>query len=253
MTLDEKLERNLCKRDCHAFIFGIRDRHQRRHTFLNTKDEHNPGAPIGPFPDKLYLRALVDCFLVSGHVLDPEKARYALEWGLPIEHLAQMAETGMCAIEKSRQMMVTWIVLAYLLWRAKYMPLQLILVQSKREDDAKKLVCVKENELEAARMTFMEYHLPNHLKTLDFRKKGAVTKCNIYFPETGSHVWGIPEGGSIIRSHVASVLFSDESAFQPAFGEAYRAALPAIHGGGQALFVSSAEVGEFQQLVEAER
>jgi hypothetical protein len=47
-------------------------------------------------------------------------------------------------------------------------------------------------------------------------------------------------------------LFSDEAAFQPEFGEAYTAALPAVRGGGQAIFVSSAEMGDFQELVEAE-
>jgi hypothetical protein len=73
----------------------------------------------------------------------------------------------------------------------------------------------------------------------------------VNFPN-GSTVIAIPEGGSKIRSRVPSVLFSDEAAFQPEFGEAYKAALPAVNGGGQAIFVSSAEVGEFQSVVGAD-
>jgi hypothetical protein len=48
-------------------------------------------------------------------------------------------------------------------------------------------------------------------------------------------------------------LFSDEAAFQPDFGLAYQAALPALRGGGQGIFVSSAEVSDFATLVEAEK
>ena len=180
----------------------------------------------------------------------PPDARYAKRWGFSDEFLENIAETRMMAIEKSRQMTITWVVLAYVLWRAKFHEHQLILCQSKREDDAKKLVCVKETEIDAARLTFMEHHLPPYMRSIDFSRKASITKCNVFFPN-GSHVWGIPEGGSIIRSHTPSLVFSDESAFQPAFGESYRALLPAVHGGGQAIFVSSAEPGEFQELVES--
>lgn len=214
------------------------------------KDEHNIYHPTQPFPDLPYLRAMIDMFLVGGGIIRPEDAKYALDWGLSLGDLCVLGETSIIAVEKSRQVMITWIALAYILWRAKFMEHQLIMVQSKREADAQKLVCVKESEPDAARLTFMETHLPSHLRSVDFSRRGATSKCNVYF-DSGSHVWGIPEGGSIIRSHTPSLLFSDEAAFQPAFGEAYRAALPAIRGGGQLIVVSSAEQGDFQMLVEA--
>lgn len=258
----EALEWEMCAKDAHSFIFGLKMPSGVTKRFLFTKDEHRTDTAVQPFPDKPYLRALIDCFLVSGGFIPPEHADYALKWvfhdhegnlrGFTHEFLETIAETHMVAIEKSRQMTITWVVLAYILWRAKFHAHQLILVQSKREDDAKKLVCVKETEVDAARLTFMESHLPEHMKSIDFNRKGAVTKCNVFF-DNGSHVWGIPEGGSLIRSHTPSVVFSDESAFQPQFGESYRAMLPAVHGGGQAIFVSSAEPGEFQQLLESDK
>lgn len=248
---EQRIEYEMCKRSAHTFIFGMDVKEGWRH-FLYTKDEHNIYNPKQPFPDLPYLRCMIDMFLVGGRIIEPEDAHYALSWGLDKDHLRALYDTSIIAVEKSRQVMITWVALAYILWRAKFMEHQLILVQSKREADAQKLVCVKESEPDAARLTFMETHLPPHLRSVDFSRRGATAKCNVYF-DSGSHVWGIPEGGSIIRSHTPSLLFSDEAAFQPAFGEAYRAALPAIRGGGQAIFVSSAEVGEFQQLLEADR
>lgn len=239
---EQKIEFEMCRRSAHTFIFGKTWPDGGVTNFLKTKDEHNIYHAVQPFPDLPYLRVMVDQMLVGGRIIEPEEATYALEWGVPIGDLRHLHKTCILMVEKSRQVMITWVALAYILWRAKFMEHQLIMVQSKREDDAKKLVCVKESEPDAARLTFMETHLPQHLRTVDFSRRGATAKCNVYF-DSGSHVWGIPEGGSIIRSHTPSVLFSDEAAFQPAFGEAYRAALPAIRGGGQAIFVSSAEVG----------
>lgn len=245
----QRVEWELCRRNAHTFIFGLQEGDHVKH-FLHTKDEHNTYRPTQPFPDLLYLRVMVDLFLIGGKFITPQEAIYAKEWGLALDQLGLLYERNVLAVEKSRQVMITWVVLAYILWRAKFMAYQLIMVQSKREADAQMLTCVKETERDAARLTFMENHLPPHLQSADFGHKGATRRCNVYF-KNGSHIWGIPEGGSIIRSHTPSLLFSDEAGFQPAFGEAYRAALPAIRDGGQAIFVSSAEIGEFQLLLES--
>lgn len=232
------LEVERCRRSAHEFVFDSGK--------VLTKDEHDLQSPIKPFPKLLYLRALLDGLLVSGRLLRPEDARYAREAECSEDWVCALWTSGIFAVEKSRQMMVTWLVCAYLLWRAKTRPHQLILVQSKREDDAANLVFVKEPHV--ARMSFLEAHLPRYLRSCVFPRAG--TYGHLYFPN-GSHVWAIPEGGDIIRSNSPSVVFSDESAYQPEFGASYTAALPAIKGGGQYITVSSAEPGEFQSLVEA--
>jgi len=203
--------------------------------------------PEKSFPDVPYLRTLLDCLLVSGGLLPIERAQYAQAAGHTMAWLMALQASHIFMVEKSRQMMVSWLLCAYILWRAKYHPHQLILVQSKREEDAANLVFVKEAYY--ARISFMESHLPKALQTLQFPRAGA--NCHLYFPN-GSHIWGIPEGSDIIRSNTASVVFSDEAAFQPEFGGAYTAALPAIKGGGQFIAVSSAEPSEFQTIVESE-
>ena len=232
----DQLEVEACRRDAHRFIF----------THLKTKDEHDQVNPLKPFPDLLYLRSLLDALLVSGHLIQPAQARYALEVGHSELWLQGLASSGILMTEKSRQVMATWLCCAYLLWRAKFLDHQLILVQSKREDDAANLVFNKEPFV--ARMSCMEMLLPQFLKTLTFPRCASYSQ--LVFPN-GSRVWGIPEGSDIIRSNTASVIFSDEACFQPEFGGAFTAALPATKGGGQFVAISSAEPGTFAELVEA--
>lgn len=230
-------EKEKYRRDAHAFIFEA----------VRTKDEHDLERPLKLFPDEQCLRATLDLYLVSAKLRLPTDATYALATGIGQPFLEHIYRSGILFIEKSRHVMATWLTCAYLLWRARAFPHQLIMVQSKREEDVAALVYDKEPD--QGRISFLEWSLPEHLRLVELPKSGKY--CHLYFPN-GSHIWGIPEGGHIIRSHNPSVVFSDEAAFQPEFGKAYTAALPAITHGGQLIVVSSAEPSEFQQLVEAE-
>ncbi len=238
MTGAEKLiAKERARRSAHYFIFES--------GFLKTKDEHDQENPVKTFPDQAYLRVLLDCLLVSGRYTKPDAALFALSAGVPLDWLERIADIGLLPVEKSRQVMATWLVCAYLLWRAKYKPYQLILVQSKREDDAANLVFNKEPEV--GRVSFMEHNLPSFLKSVEFPKAG--TYAHLFFPN-GSHIWAIPEGADIIRSNTPSVCFSDEAAFQPEFDASYTAARPCLDGGGQYIAISSANPGSFCDLVE---
>ena len=232
-----QLDVERCRRDAQYFIFECG---------LVTKDEHDQVAPMKAFPNLVYLRSLLDCLLVTGKTLLPADAGHAQAAGHSLLWLTALRTSGLFMTEKSRQVMVTWLCCAWILWSAKFHPHRLVLVQSKREDDAAALVFTKDPFF--ARISFMEHHLPAHLKTLTFPKAGSYG--HLYFPN-GSHIWAIPEGGDIIRSQTPSIVFSDEAAFQPEFGAAVTAALPAIKGGGALVGVSSAEPSTFQELVEA--
>ena len=232
-----QLDRMRMQKDPQWFVFE---------SGLVTKDEHDAKHAMKPFPDEPSLRVVLECCCLSGGLLEPRDAALALAHGYSLAALQTIRDAGMLFIEKSRQVMATWVCCAYLLWRAKTQPHQLILVQSKREEDAANLVYAK--EAWQARISFMETHLPFHLRTAKFPKAGAYAQ--LAFPN-GSRIWGIPEGGDIVRSNTASVIMADEAAFQPAFGDAYTAALPAIHGGGSFIAISSAEQGAFADLVES--
>lgn len=236
---ERALEVERCRRSAHSFIFDS--------GHVKTKDEHDHETPVKPVPDLPYLRALLDCYLVSGRLELPEAARWALAAGVPLAFLMHLRASGLLFIEKSRDMYVTNLTCCYVHWRARALDHQLILVQSKNEEDAAKLVYAKEPRF--GRISFMEDQLPTHLRTMTWPKSGAY--ANLYLAN-GSHIRGIPEGSHIIRSEHPSLIVSDEAAFQPEFGDAFTAAMPAVEGGGQYLAISSAEPGEFEALVDAE-
>ena len=131
----QSLEAERCRRSAQYFIFDSKR--------LVTKDEHDAKDPVKAFPESTYLRSLLDCLLVSGRLCAPESASFARTTGHSLPWLHTLYASGMLAVEKSRQMMVTWLVCAYCLWRMKYYAHQLIMVQSKREEDASNLVFVK--------------------------------------------------------------------------------------------------------------
>jgi hypothetical protein len=226
-----------CRRDAHFFLWDAK--------VIYSKDEHDATNPVKLFPDIPYLRGVLDCLLVSGRLTIPEDAEYALGAGITLETLTAMYRSGICFIEKSRDVFATNLTCGYLLWRARAYDHQLLMVQSRKEEDAANLVFVKEPHV--ARISFMEDHLPSYLRRTAWPRSGAYAR--LYF-DNGSQIWGIPEGGDVIRSNHPSVIFADEAAFQPEFGGSYTAALPAVKGGGQYIAVSSANPGEFYELVK---
>lgn len=247
VDFESKFNKLVVAKSFHQFCFGIDREDGSVEHVLYTKDEHDVFNPIKPFPDAAYLRVIADLLVVSGGMMKPDEAVYALDWGVPLDHLTHLYASRKLALEKSRQLKITWVVLAYLLWRAIFHEHQLIMVQSKRAADAAALVCERKDDT-SSRLCVMERNLPPYLRSLNFNKIGVSLKGTLNFPN-GSSIVAIPEGGSKIRSRTPSILFSDEAAFQPEFGEAYGACLPAVSGGGQAIFVSSAEMSDFQNIV----
>jgi len=186
--------------------------------YIVTKDEHAEGD--------LSIR------------LFPTREEKPAIWDL----LDTMKEESMLAIEKSRQLLVTWLCCLFCLWVAKFQKNRLVFVQSKKEEDAANLVF--NSEWSKARISFMESNLPESLKSDVLPAYGK-----LYFKETGSSIWGIPEGGDQIRSYTPSLVFSDEFAYQPEAEAAWTAAKPCVMGGGKFFAVSSANPGGFMKTL----
>lgn len=184
--------------------------------YVFTKDEHSSGErSVRKFPspsEKPYVWDLIDTIL----------------------------DEQLVAVEKSRQLLVTWLACLICLWMAKFQQNRLIFVQSKKEEDAANLVY--NTEWPNARISFMEDQLP-----LELRSDIVPAYGKLFFRDSGSRIWGIPEGGDQIRSYTASFIFSDESAFQPEFESAWKAANPSVKGGGKMLVVSSARNGAYMK------
>lgn len=181
--------------------------------YVFTKDEHADGSEsVKPFPtreEKPYLWEFIDTVLAEPILL----------------------------CEKSRQLMITWSMCLILLWVCKFQQNRLCFVQSKKEEDAANLVYNSEPSI--ARVSFMEWNLP-----LPLRSEVTASYAKLRF-DTGSLLWGIPEGGDQIRSYTASWIFDDEFAFQPEAEAAYKAARPMLSGGGHFVAVSSARAGAY--------
>jgi len=235
-AVDLAIEADRFRRSAHRFIFSGE---------LKTKDEHDSVNPVKPVPDHPYLRVIVDLMLLGSRFIKVKGALYALEAGLPDDFLTHIYRGGILLVEKSRDLFITNIICCFCHWRAKYHRYQLILIQSKNEEDAANLVFNK--EADKARLSFQEFHLPASFQTTDLKKSGSYG--HLHYPN-GSHTRGIAQGGHIIRSEHPSMIVADEAAFQDEFGASFTAALPACQGGGFYLAVSSAEPGEFQVLVD---
>ena len=116
---------SLYENDPFAYIFDA----------VRTKDEHDQKTPIKLFPRKRYIEATLGI----------------IHHGEPVEFII-----------KSRQLMVTWLNVAYISWLCRFRPHVLAFVQSKKEIDAANLVFNKHPS--AARLSFIETHLDSWLR-----------------------------------------------------------------------------------------
>lgn len=180
-------------------------------TLALTLDEHDAALPYKNFPEHAYLEQIV-------RILEREQ---------------------FTAIPKSRQVMVTWLCITFCLWWGMNKSGQLILFQSKKEEDANRMI---------DRVWGIYERLPQYVKDA---VPAEHSYLKIKFPTLNSKIEGIPQGADQIRSNTPSVLFSDEMAFQDEAEASFAAALPALQGargGGRGIFASSAAPGFFQEL-----
>ncbi len=139
------------------------------------------------------------------------------------------------AIDKSRQMRMTWVMMAYYLWFCLYREHEFITAQTKKELDA-------DTEL-IGRAYFIWDRLPSWLRTGHCKK----TYCRLVFEGTNSTILGIPSGGDQIRSHNPSKHFGDECGFlEGEFDDCLSAALACCK---DIKLVSSANAGSWEEFV----
>ncbi len=205
-ALEEK-ERRRCAVDAEYWLFK----------YAKTRDEHDPTVTAKPFPDKEYIRELIRFWL----------------------------RRKMNLIEKSRQMMCSWVLCSLYLWDAQFHTNRLNFLSSKKEEDSDRLIqrcfTVWGNQPVFLRSAFPAEYSFCHLK---FYRPGG----EIILPY--SELWGIAQGPDIIRQHVGSALFIDEGAFQTDLESLIGAAKPMLSGGGRLDIVSSASPGFFEELAE---
>lgn len=123
------------------------------------------------------------------------------------------------ALEKSRDMMVTWAIMGYFTLEAMKVPAREIIVQTM--SDEKAIQCI-----EYAKCLYINQ--PPWLQEA-FKLSKPIEKMagNEFSLANGSVIWGIPGGAGKLRSYHPWGYFNDESAFQPEAGLCYDEALSA--------------------------
>lgn len=192
-----------CQQDPQYFIFK----------YCLTKDEHDRSSNSGKkhFPQTEYLKFLIEQYHTKDLIL----------------------------VAKSRQMMVTWIYSALLLWTLLFKESQLIIVQCLKEERADQHLRDK--------IFYMWVNLPEWMKSQLYctYKKNQIDRWDINREVTISRVLAVQQGENSVRQFTASVIFSDEMAMQDEAEMAYAASIPSIDGGGKYVGVSTPNYQNF--------
>jgi hypothetical protein len=153
---------------------------------------------------------------------------------------AWLTEPFMC-IEKSRDMMATWLVVTLYAWDTLYHRNRQNIFQSENAS--------KTNEL-VKRADFIYKNQPRFLKAIHKATYsiGQARSGMLVVPSLESELLGFPQGPDQIRQYHPSGLFSDEAAFQDAAGDSFSAVKPALQNGGRYTAVSSANPSFFWHL-----
>jgi phage FluMu gp28-like protein len=173
--------------------------------YVVTRDEADPKNAVKPFPVHLeYIKKL---------------------WWL-------LDNAQKIVIAKSRQMMVSWCVVAYCTWHARYRPNQVILWQTKAHEDAIAMVAMPEGGFEG-RAQFIESHLPDWL-----RVNCKISEGRIQYPN-GSLFQAMAGGADKVRGRVVSVYVGDEFAHQDDQDGVFTAVAPLLQKGAKGIFIST--------------
>lgn len=145
-----------------------------------------------------------------------------------LDHLTRIWQSNpMIFIPKSRQMLVTWWAAMICSWCLLFRPGNLIYQQSKKLDDA--VGDMSSGDGLMGRTKFILDHIPYKdwlVQGVDMSKQDRIR-----FPAQNSQIVAIAQGGDMIRSHTASGIVSDETAFQDEFDQAYTALISSVRKG----------------------
>lgn len=143
-------------------------------------------------------------------------------------------------IEKSRDMMVTWLIVTLYTWDTLFHKNRENIFQS---DDASKALDLVE------RGFFIWENQPAFLREVH---PASISHGNsrsgiLRVPSLKSIIYGFPQGPDQVRQFHPSGIFQDEAAFQIEAEQAFTACKPAIQAGGRFTAVSSANPGWFMK------
>lgn len=185
LPLDSDLEPVIFKRHWEELQFDKRWQRAERvrcseepwYWFVNyvytiQKDESSDGGRVERFPPYEYLRYILHCCFVEKNL----------------------------ALDKSRQLLLTWLMSGLYLWYIQYRPNEECVCQSKKEE-------VADSEI-IKRSHFIWRNEPSWLAPF-----AKYSYCKLVIDEMNSKMVGIPSGADQIRSKNPTRVFIDEGGF----------------------------------------
>lgn len=146
------------------------------------------------------------------------------------------------AIEKSRDVMGTWMCIAAASHMMIFNDGVEIVVQSEKANKTYELI---------QRGLHIWRNQPKFLKRHKLTAaKGSEKSGHLDCEDLGNVLYGIAQGPNQIRQYHPALVWMDEAAFQPNAHEAFAAIQPAIQGGGKIWLLSSAYPSWFQTVIE---
>jgi hypothetical protein len=157
--------------------------------------------------------------------------------------IQQWLREPLVAIEKSRDMMATWLIVTCYTWDTLFHHGKQNIFQSEDASKTRELV---------SRANFIAKNQPPFLR--DVHKttwsSGSNRAGELKVPSLNSEILGFPQGPDQIRQYHPSGIFTDETAFQIQAVDSFAAIKPAIQNGGRYTGVSSANPGWFQFICQ---
>ncbi|MCX6601168.1 MAG: hypothetical protein NT025_06365 [bacterium] len=192
------------------------------------------------------IRAARDPWIfLTRHVqtLDPERGvAHFPDWHYLHRLVGVACRERFLLVPKSRQMLVTWTMVALMVWRAMFRERGVLLFLSRNERCAEEL-------LERAR--FILDHLPGYMRP----RLSSNSKEEIAFRTLGSRLLSLPASPNGPRMYSPSSVFWDEMAFTPYDEPIWAALKPALDSGGRFVGVSSSGGANnlFARFVQGDR
>lgn len=183
-------------------------------------------------------------YFVNKYVwIEDRKSKRAIRfilWPGQTEVVPRFFKSKLLIVLKARQLGLTWLTAAYVLWRAIFNYHEFIVVISAKEDLAIEFL---------DRVKFMFDRLPGWMKPIVFKRStieltfGVETKDekgNVVLEGLNSVIKSIPSTPEAGQSKTITLLILDESALNRYCKEIWGAANPTLeHAGGQAIIVSN--------------
>jgi len=146
-------------------------------------------------------------------------------------------------VEKSRDVMATWLIVALYTWDTVFHPGRQNIFQSKTANDTNELVKrswhIYQNQPQFLRKVVKGIYNLGGSKSGEFKLDGI-----------HSEILGFPQGPDVVRQYHPSGIFQDEAAYQERAHDAFTAIKPAIQNGGRYTGISSANPGWFQLVCQ---